>query len=117
MALITVNDDKFRMVARVLQLDKCSSKHLDKILSEFKEVFEDELSQLPSEVHLEVNPSIAPHVAVAQRIPVAINGELKAELKRQVGKKMIAPVHEPKSWVSAFTLMVKKNEKLQVCID
>ena len=34
-ALITVNNDKFRMVARVSQLDKFSSLHPDEILSEF----------------------------------------------------------------------------------
>ena len=41
MAHMTVNNNKFRMVARVLQLDKFSSQHSDDILSEFKDLFED----------------------------------------------------------------------------
>ena len=72
MVLISVYKDKFRMVARESQLDKFSAQHLDKILSEFKDVFEDELSQLPCKIHLEVDPSITPHVAAIRRIPVAI---------------------------------------------
>lgn len=117
MELITINNDKFSMVARVSELVKFGSQHPDKILREFKDVFEDELGLLPSEVHLEVDPSITPHVAAARRVPVAIKGKLKAELKRLVENKVIEPVSEPTPWVSALALVIKKNGKLRVCVD
>ena len=94
-ALITVNNEKFRVVARLLQQDKCCSQHPHEILSEFKDVFEDELGQLPGEVHLEVDSSVTPHVVATRRIPGAINGEFEAELKRLIEKEGVEPVSEP----------------------
>ena len=47
MALITVNNDKFKMVAKVSHVDEFSSQHSDRIITEFKDVFKEELGHLP----------------------------------------------------------------------
>ena len=51
MALITVNDEKFKMVAKVSQVDEFISLNSDSIINEFKDVFKEELGRLPGEVH------------------------------------------------------------------
>ena len=117
MALITVNNDKFKMVAKVSFVDKFSSQHTDRIITEFKDVFKEELGQLLGEIHLEVDPCVTPNVAATRRIPVSIKNNLKAELEKLVKKKVIEPVSEPTPWVSALALVVKKNGNLRICID
>ena len=117
MALITVNNDKFKMVAKVSHVDEFSSQHSDRIITEFKDVFKEELGHLLGEVHLEVDPGVTPNVAAAWRIPVAIKNNLKAELEKLVKKKVIEPVSKPTPWVSALELVVKKNGNLRICID
>ena len=117
MALITVNNDKFRIVAKVSHLDEFSSQLSDRIITEFKDVFKKELGQLPGEIHLEVDPGVTPNVTALRRIPVAIKNNLKAELEKRVKKRVIEPVSEPTLWVSALALVVKKNRNLRICID
>ena len=117
MALITVNNEKFKMVAKVSQVDEFISQHSDSIINELKDVFKEELGQLPGEVHLEVDSGVTPNVAAARRIPVALKDKLKVELEKQVKKKVIEPVSESTPWVSALALVVKKNGNLRICID
>ena len=117
MALITVNNEKFKMVAKVFQVDEFISQHSDSIINEFKDVFKDELGRLPGEVHLEVDSGVTPNVAAARRIPVALKDKLKVELEKRVKKKVIEPVSVPTPWVSALALVVKKNGNLRICID
>ena len=47
MALITVNNEKFKIVAKVSQVDEFISQHSDSIINEFKNVFKEELGRLP----------------------------------------------------------------------
>ena len=117
MALITVNNEKFKMVAKVSQVYEFISQHSDSIINEFKDVFKEELGRLPGEVHLEVDSGVIPNVAAARRIPVALKDNLKVELEKLVKKKVIEPVSEPTPWVSALALVAKKNGNLRLCID
>ena len=117
MALITVNDEKFKMVAKVSQVDDFISQHSDSIINEFKDVFKEELGRLPGKVHLGVDSRVTPNVAAARRIPVALKDKLKVELEKLVKKKVFEPVSEPIPWISALALVVKKNGNLRICID
>ena len=117
MALITVNNEKFKMVAKVSQVDEFISQHSDSIINEFKDVFKEELGRLPGEVHLEVDSGVTLNVAAARRIPVALKDKLKVELEKLVKRKVIEPVSESTPWVSALALVVKKNGNLRICID
>ena len=117
MALITVNDEKIKMVAKVSQVDEFISQHLDSIINEFKDVFKKELGRLPGEVHLKVDSGVTPNVAAARRIPVALKDKLKVELEKLVKKDVIEPASEPIPWVSTLALVVKKNGNLWICID
>ena len=49
MALITVNNEKFKMVAKASQVDEFISQHSDSIINEFKDVFKEELGRLLGE--------------------------------------------------------------------
>ena len=117
MTLITVNNEKFKMVAKVSQVDEFISQHSDSIINEFKDVFKEELGRLPGEVHLEVDSGVSPNVAAAWRIPVVFKDKLKVELEKLVRKKVIEPVSELTPWVSALALVVKKNGNLRICTD
>ena len=76
MVLITVNNEKFKLVAKVSQVDDFISQHSDSIINEFKDVFRGELGRLPGEVHLVVDSGVTPNVAAARRIPVALKEKL-----------------------------------------
>lgn len=43
--------------------------------------------------------------------------KVKTELERMVERHVIAPVHEPTSWVSQLVAAANKNGDLRVCID
>ena len=61
MALITINDEKFKMVAKVSQVEWVYQPSTsDSIINEFKDVFKEELGRLPGEVHLEVDSGVTP---------------------------------------------------------
>ena len=45
LALITVNNEKFKIVAKVFQVEEFINQHSDSIINEFKDVFKEELSQ------------------------------------------------------------------------
>ena len=109
MVIITVNNEKFKMVAKVSQVYEFISQHSDSIINEFKDVFKEELSRLPGELHLEVDSGVTPNVAVARRIPVALKDKLKIELEKLVS--------ESTPWVSTLALVVKKNGNLRICKD
>ena len=79
MALITVNNEKFKMVAKVSQVDEFISQHSDSIINEFKDVFKEELGWVLGEVH----SGVTPNVAAARRIPVALKDKLKVELEKK----------------------------------
>ena len=61
-ALITVNNEKFKMVAKVSQVDEFISQHSESIVNEFKDVFRGELGRSPGEVHLEVDSGVTSNV-------------------------------------------------------
>lgn len=105
------------MIAKISQVDESSSQNSDSIINEFRDVFKEELGQLPGAVHLEVDTAVTPNVAAARRVPVALKDKLKVELEKLVKKKVIEPVSEPIPWVSALALVMKKNGNLRICID
>ena len=84
MGLLTIHSDNFKRVAAV-------NSTFD-VIDQYKDVFVDELRVLQGPVHLEVDPSVSPHVAAARRIPVSIQGRVKAELDLLVKRGVLSPV-------------------------
>lgn len=72
------------------------------ILTQYKDMFNEELGELPITYSMIVDPSIQPVVRPAHRIPVAMQERVKAELERMQSIGIITPVTEPTDWVGLF---------------
>ena len=67
----------------------------DTVMSEYPDVFEEELGRMVGKVHLETDPNIALTVLPPCRVPVALKEKLKNELDRLTQRKVISPIQEP----------------------
>ncbi|XP_065073526.1 uncharacterized protein K02A2.6-like [Ochlerotatus camptorhynchus] len=85
------------------------------ILNEHPEVFEG-LGRLEGDVHLEIDSSIKPVIQQPRRIAVTLREELRQALSQMEQQGIIAEQKEHTDWVSNLVL-VKRNNKLRVCID
>ena len=106
MGLVTVEQENFESVANIL--NACSN---------YSEVFDGSLGQLPGYQSLTVRPNAVPTIMAKRRIPIAIRPKLKEELDRLTLLKVIVPEDEPTPWVSQIVVTTKKSGKLRVCID
>ena len=73
----------------------------DAVISEYSDVFGEELGQMDGKVHLETDPNVAPAVMPPRRVPVALKEDLKNKLDRLTQRKVISPINiqEPTDWV------------------
>lgn len=85
------------------------------ILDEHPDVFEG-LGRLEGDVHLEIDGSIKPVIQQPRRIAVTLREELRQALSEMEQQGIIAEQKEHTDWVSNLVL-VKRNNKLRVCID
>lgn len=74
------------------------------------------LGRLEGDVHLEIDASIKPVMKQARRIAVTLREELRQSLKEMEQQGIIAEQNEHTDWVNNLVL-VKRNNKLRVCID
>lgn len=88
------------------------------ILTQYKDLFTEELGELPITYSMTVDPSIQPVVRAAHRIPVAMQERVKAELGRMQSIGVITPVTEPTDWVSSMVAAHKKGkQEIRLCIN
>ena len=67
---------------------------------------------------MDLDPDVRPVVHPQRRIPVALRDQVKAEHDRMMEHQVITPVTEPKEWLSAMVVTMKKNKKdLRIGID
>lgn len=85
------------------------------ILKEYSDVFEF-LGCMDGLYHMKVDETVRPVVHPPRNVPVALRDRLREELDKLVGEGIITPVTEPTMWVSCLVL-VKKPDKLRICID
>ena len=52
----------------------------DTVMSEYPDVFGEELDHMEGKVHLETDPTLAPTVMPPRRVPVALKEKLKNDL-------------------------------------
>ncbi|XP_058448606.1 uncharacterized protein K02A2.6-like [Malaya genurostris] len=86
-----------------------------RILKQHPNVFSG-LGQLDGKVHLEVDQNVAPVVQHPRRIAVNLREELRQVLAEMEQEGIIAEENQHTDWVSNLVL-VKRNNKLRVCID
>ena len=71
-------------------------------MSEYSDVFGEELGRMEGKVHLETDQNVAPTVMPPRRVPVALEEKLKNELDRLTQRKVISPIQEPTDWGSSM---------------
>ena len=81
----------------------------DTVMSEYPDVFGEELGCMEGKVHLETDPNVAPTVMPPHRVPVALKEKLKNELDRLTQRKVISPIQEPTDWVSSMIAAKKPD--------
>ena len=89
----------------------------DAVMSEYSDVFGEELGRMEGKVHLETDPNVAPTVLPPRRVPVVLKEKLKNELNRLTQKKVISPIQKPTDWVSSMIAAKKPDGKICLCID
>ena len=89
----------------------------DAVMSEYSDVFEEELGRMEGKLHLETDPNIAPTVMPRRRVLVALREKLKNELDRLTQSKVISPIQEPTDWVSSMIAAKKPDGNIRLCID
>ena len=89
----------------------------DSVMSEYSDVFGEELGRMEGKVHLETDPNVAPTVMPPRRVPVALKEKLKNELDRLTQRKVISPIQEPTDWVSSMIAAKKPDGNIRLCID
>lgn len=87
-------------------------------LSEYPDLFDDELGKLPLVYKIATDLSVVPVVRTPHRVSFAMKGKVEAMLKNMVDMGVPATVNEPTEWVSTMVATMKrgKNEIL-VCIN
>lgn len=86
-------------------------------MSEYSDVFGEELGRMEGKVHLETDPNVAPTVMPPRRVPVALKEQLKNEHDRLTQRKMISPIQEPTDWVPSMIAAKKPDGNIRSCID
>ena len=102
----------------VYSLASAISLSQERILSEFRDVFDDKtLGCLEGEVALQLEQSSRPVQMPLRRFPVAVQEDLRTELARLVKLGVLAKVEAPSAWVSSLVVERKRNGKIRLCVD
>jgi len=86
------------------------------ILDEYEDLFEG-LGCLPITYHIHLDTNIQPKIDPPRRVPFNMYDKLESELKDMVNMKVIKKVNAPTSWVNSIVIVIKKNNKLRICLD
>ncbi|KAL1308631.1 hypothetical protein AAHE18_17G120800 [Arachis hypogaea] len=92
------------------------------LLHEFKDCFAWDYHEMPGldrslvEHRLALKPNARPMKQIPRRFAPEINVKIKEEIERLIKAKFIRTAHYVE-WVSNIVPVMKKNEKLRVCID
>ncbi|UYV83335.1 K02A2.6-like [Cordylochernes scorpioides] len=107
--IMSLDDYRWVMQERSNNLD-ISNARLE-ILDVFKG-----LGMLPKEYHIEIEKEATKVQQHPRRIPIGLKAEFKRKLDDLEGRGIIERVQKSSSWISNLVL-VKKQNKLRVCLD
>ena len=82
---------------------------------DFRDVFEG-LGCLPGELHLQIDSTVQPVQHAPRKVPIALREPLKKKIDAMVKNGVLCKVEEPTDWISSM-VVVKKPDKLRICID
>ena len=74
----------------------------DAVMSEYSDIFGEELGRMEGKVQLESDPNVAPTVMLLRHVPVALVEKLKNELDHLTQRKVISPIQECTDWISSM---------------
>ena len=89
----------------------------DAVMSEYSDIFGEELDHMEGKVHLESDPNVAPTVMLLRRVPVVLIEKLKNEIDCLTQRKVISPIQEPTDWISSMIAAKKPDGNIRLCID
>lgn len=96
---------------------KLESLTLNKILSEYKTVFNKELGTLKDvEITIPINPSVKPKFFRARPVPYALKEKIEIELKRLVDQGIYEPITSSQ-WAAPIVPVVKPDGSIRICGD
>lgn len=97
------------------QLEKNIPHSTKKMVEKYKDVFEG-IGEIAGEVDIDFSTEVTPVKQSPRRVPIALKDDLKMEIENMLKNNII--VEEPgyTDWTSNVTI-VKRNNKLRVCID
>ena len=85
---------------------------------QYKDVFSDELGELPNTYSMTLDPAVQPVVRPPHRIPVAMQARVKTELNGMQNKGVITTLSEPTDWVLSMVAAHKKDkQEIRLCIN
>ena len=98
------------------------SDTVDKLMNDFSDVFNDELTAEPMagpKMHIHLNPGARPvRVSTARPIPLRFQEEADKVIQDLLDKKVIARVTEPTEWCSpAFFVAKADNKRVRLVTD
>ncbi|UYV75530.1 K02A2.6-like [Cordylochernes scorpioides] len=99
----------------VYHLANSSCSRAESIINKYKDVFKG-LGMLPKEYHIEIEKEATSVQQHPRRIPIGLKAEFKRKLDDLEGRGITEIVQKSSSWISNLVL-VKKQNKLRVCLD
>lgn len=95
---------------------KLSMLTKESLISTYHDVFNGPIDSLPGDLHFELDSTVAPVQCAPRNVPVALKAAVKAQLDQYERDGHLVPVTQPTDWISNLVI-VKKPEKLRLCID
>ncbi|PIK40082.1 hypothetical protein BSL78_23064 [Apostichopus japonicus] len=101
----------------IKRVDVVDSELQAKVQEKYKDVFTG-LGCLHGKVSLKVKPGSTPVVHPPRKVPIALQKDVKDELKRMEEIGVIERVTEPTEWVSSMVTVIKPDRKrVRICLD
>ncbi|KAJ8006345.1 hypothetical protein DPEC_G00134270 [Dallia pectoralis] len=95
---------------------KLSMLTKESLISTYHDVFNGPIDSLPGNLHFELDDTVAPVQCAPRNVPVALKAAVKAQLDQHERDGHLVTVTQPTDWISNLVI-VKKPEKLRLCID
>ena len=90
---------------------------IEGLVAQHPDVFGPGVGLLAGKYHIVLDDKIPPVQHPPRRVPVPVRGILKETLDELVQQDILAPVQQPKQWISSMVVVPKKDGKPWICLD
>lgn len=108
--------ERLNLIKRVNAVGILPSKNKETFIEQNIDIFEG-VGKFKIKCHFDVNPNERITVKPPRRIPLALKPKVKKALDDLESQGIIAPVENPKSFVSNLVIVEKPNGSIRLCID